>query len=254
MFRVVIPARYASVRLPGKALCLIAGKPMVQWVHERASAAGATEVLIATDDARIAAAARGFGAQAAMTAAQHASGTDRIAEVARGRGWPASEIVVNLQGDEPLMPAALIGQVAAVLAADAGADVATLAAPIEAVSELLDANVVKVVVDARGRALYFSRAPIPWNRVAAAADLMSQTDAGGALRHIGIYAYRVAALLRLASLAPSELERREKLEQLRALENGIAIRVAIACETPGPDVNTAADLERVAQCIAANTR
>lgn len=254
MFRVVIPARYASVRLPGKALRVIAGKPMVQWVYERASAAGASEVLIATDDARIAGAARGFGAQAVMTAAQHASGTDRIAEVARTRGWPGEDIVVNLQGDEPLMPAALIGQVAALLGADPAADLATLAAPVGSVAELLDANVVKVVTDARGRALYFSRAPIPWNRAGAAADLASQTDAGGALRHIGIYAYRVAALLRLAALAPSELEMRERLEQLRALENGLAIRVAVASESPGPDVNTAADLERVAQRIAAGTR
>jgi 3-deoxy-manno-octulosonate cytidylyltransferase (CMP-KDO synthetase) len=254
MFRVVIPARYASVRLPGKALQLIAGKPMVQWVYERATEAGATEVLIATDDARIAAAARSFGAPAVMTAVHHASGTDRIAEVARARGWPAEEIVVNLQGDEPLMPAALIGQVAAVLGSDATADIATLAAPIGSVAELLDANVVKVVVDARGHALYFSRAPIPWNRAAAAADLMSQTDAGGARRHIGIYAYRVASLLRLAALAPSELETREKLEQLRALENGLAIRVAVACESPGPDVNTPEDLERAAQRIAVQTR
>jgi 3-deoxy-manno-octulosonate cytidylyltransferase (CMP-KDO synthetase) len=254
MFRVVIPARYASVRLPGKALRLIAGKPMVQWVYERASAAGASEVLIATDDARIETAAGAFGAPAVMTAAHHASGTDRIAEVARSRGWLAEEIVVNLQGDEPLMPAALIGQVAAVLGSDTAADMATLAAPIGSVAELLDANVVKVVVDARGHALYFSRAPIPWNRAAAGADLMSQTDAGGAQRHVGIYAYRVASLLRLASLAPSELETREKLEQLRALENGFAIRVAVACESPGPDVNTPQDLERVAEQIAVRTR
>jgi len=245
LFRVVIPARYASVRLPGKALLPIAGKPMVQWVYERARASGAREVLIATDDARIADAARGFGAEVVLTDAAHASGTDRIAEVARLRRWPAGEIVVNLQGDEPLMPAALIGQVAAVLQADSRADIATLAAPIRAVTELLDVNAVKVVADGRGRALYFSRAPIPWNRAGAPAGLASQTDADGALRHIGIYAYRVAALLKLAGLAPSALEMREKLEQLRALENGLTVRVAVAVEPPGPDVNTPADLERV---------
>lgn len=254
MFRVVIPARYASVRLPGKALCAIAGKPMVQWVYERARAAGAAEVLIATDDARIATAARGFGAEVAMTDAGHTTGTDRIAEVARSRGWPGSEVIVNLQGDEPLMPAALIGQVASLLQSDSGADLATLAAPIASVSELLDVNAVKVVADARGRALYFSRAPIPWNRAGASAGLASQTDAGGALRHIGIYAYRVAALLKLSGFAPSALEVRERLEQLRALENGLAIRVATAAEPPGPDVNTPADLERVARLIAVAAR
>jgi len=251
---VVIPVRYASVRLPGKALLPIAGKPMVQWVYERARASGAGEVLIATDDARIAQAARGFGAETVMTDAAHASGTDRVAEVARTRRWPAGDIIVNLQGDEPLMPAALIGQVAAVLQSDPGADIATLAAPIAAVTELLDVNTVKVVADARGRALYFSRAPIPWNRAGAPAGLASQTDAAGALRHIGIYAYRVAALLELAGLAPSALEMREKLEQLRALENGLTVRVAAAAEPPGPDVNTPADLERVARLITVPAR
>ena len=253
MFRVVIPARYASERLPGKALLPIAGKPMVQWVYERALAAGAAQVLIATDDARIVQAARAFGAEAVLTAATHASGTDRIAEVARARGWAAEETVVNLQGDEPLMPATLIRQVAATLAATPAADIATLAGALGSVAELLDPNVVKVVSDASGRALYFSRAPIPWNRAGAAAGLASQTDAGGGRRHIGIYAYRVRSLARLAQLTPSPLERRERLEQLRALENGLAIQVADACAQPGPDVNTAADLERVEALIGART-
>lgn len=253
MFRVVIPARYASVRLPGKALREIAGKPMVQWVYERACAAGAAEVLIATDDARISEAARRFGAQALMTAASHASGTDRIAEVARARRWPARDIVVNLQGDEPLMPASLIAQVAQLLDSAPAADIATLATPIGSVEELLDTNAVKLVTDANGRALYFSRAPIPWNRAGAAAGLGSQTDAGGARRHLGLYAYRVAALARLAALAPGALELREKLEQLRALENGLYIQVADACELPGPDVNTSTDFERVAALLRAAT-
>ncbi|HVP34472.1 MAG TPA: 3-deoxy-manno-octulosonate cytidylyltransferase [Steroidobacteraceae bacterium] len=250
MFRVVIPARYGSLRLPGKALRPLAGKPMVQWVYERARAAGAAEVLIATDDARILEAARGFGAEAVMTAADHASGTDRIAEVARVRRWGASDVVVNLQGDEPLMPAALVRQVAALLESSPAADIATLATPVGSVEELLDTNAVKVVADADGRALYFSRAPIPWNRAGASGALASQRDPGGARRHIGIYAYRVGALERLAMLAPGALEMREKLEQLRALENGFHIQVADASEAPGPDVNTPLDLERVAAHLA----
>ena len=249
MFRVVIPARYASSRLPGKLLMGIAGKPMLQWVHERSCAAGAGEVLIATDDERIAAAARAFGAQAVMTGA-HSSGTDRIAEVARSRGWAEQDIVVNVQGDEPLMPPALIGQVAGLLSGQPQADIATLASPIESLEELLDPNVVKVVTDAHGMALYFSRAPIPWNRDGARGRLDSQSDCGGARRHRGIYAYRVAALLRLAQLPPGALEEREKLEQLRALEHGMRIYVGEACEQPGPDVNTLADLQRVNALLA----
>jgi len=245
VFRVVIPSRYASTRLPGKALLPIAGKPMVQWVYERARAAGALEVLIATDDERIARAARAFGAEAVMTAAAHASGTDRIAEVARQRGWAGADIVVNVQGDEPLIPPALIRQLAALLAAQPQADIATLATPVESLAELLDPNAVKVVSDERGWALYFSRAPIPWNRDGAAGP-GNQRDYAGARRHVGVYAYRVAALERLTQLPRGVLEAREQLEQLRALEHGLRVCVADACEAPGPDVNTLADLERVA--------
>jgi 3-deoxy-manno-octulosonate cytidylyltransferase (CMP-KDO synthetase) len=249
MFRIVIPARYASVRLPGKVLAAIGGKPMLQWVYERAAGAGALEVLIAVDDERIARAARAFGAAAVMTAPNHPSGTDRIAEVARARGWAANDVVVNLQGDEPLMPAALVRQVAALLESAPQAEIATLATPIGSVAELLDPNVVKVVCDAAGRALYFSRAPIPWNRAGAAAGPATQTDASGARRHLGLYAYRVGALLRVAALTPGALEVRESLEQLRALENGLVVRVAEALERPGPDVNTFADLERAAALL-----
>jgi 3-deoxy-manno-octulosonate cytidylyltransferase (CMP-KDO synthetase) len=245
MFRVVIPARYASARLPGKALLSIGGKPMVQWVHERASASAATEVLIATDDLLIVSAAHSFGAETVMTDASHTSGTDRIAEVARSRHWPADDIVVNVQGDEPMMPPALINQVAALLENHPDADIATLASPIQSLQEFLDPNTVKVVTDGAGRALYFSRAPIPWNRDGAAAGLASQRVFAGSRRHVGIYGYRVRALLRMASLSPSPLETREKLEQLRALENGLQIRVADTNERPGPDVNTAEDFERV---------
>jgi 3-deoxy-manno-octulosonate cytidylyltransferase (CMP-KDO synthetase) len=250
MFRVVIPARYGSTRLPGKAILPIAGKPMLQWVYERACAAGADEVLIATDDERIVSIASGFGAAAVRTARDHASGTDRIAEVARARSWAAADIVVNLQGDEPLMPPAVIAQVARLLAAEPRAEIATLATPIASLEELMDPNVVKVVTDSRGMALYFSRAPIPWNRDGAAAGLLSQRDAAGGRRHRGLYAYRAGSLVRLARLPRGTLEAREQLEQLRALEHGISIVVGDAVEEPGPDVNTLADLERVAERLA----
>jgi len=249
-FRVVIPARYGSTRLPGKALLPLAGKPMLQWVHEAACASGAREVLIATDDERILQAAQSFGAGTMLTATDHASGTDRIAEVARKKRWVPDDIVINVQGDEPLMPAAVIAQVAALLRAAPQAQIATLATPVESLSELLDPNVVKVVTDAGGMALYFSRAPIPWNRDGATAGIISQTDCGGARRHRGIYGYRVAALLQLAQLPQGALEEREKLEQLRALEHGLTICVGDAIERPGPDVNTLEDLQHVAALLA----
>ncbi len=251
MFRVVVPARYESTRLPGKVLLPLAGKPMLQWVCERAHASRAAEVLIATDDARIAREADLFGAQVVMTAPAHPSGTDRIAEVAWQRRWADEDIVVNLQADEPLMPPALIDQVSGLLEASAWAAIATLASAAATLEELLDPSVVKVVVDARGRALYFSRAPIPWDRDGAPAGLASQRSFAGARRHIGLYAYRVGALKQLAALAPTPLEQRERLEQLRALENGIAIAVAEAAERPGQDVNTAQDLERVRTLLEA---
>jgi 3-deoxy-manno-octulosonate cytidylyltransferase (CMP-KDO synthetase) len=249
MFRVVIPARYASSRLPGKALLNMSGKPMIQWVYERARASQAHEVLIATDDLLIVSAAHSFGAETVMTATTHESGTDRIAEVARLRGWAESDIVVNVQGDEPVIPPALIDQVASLLKANPSAQIATLATPVTSISEFMDPNAVKVVTDGEGRALYFSRAPIPWARDGAAAGIASQTSFAGARRHVGIYGYRVSGLLRMASLKRTVLEQHEKLEQLRALENGLEIRVADSVEQPGPDVNTAADLERVAALL-----
>ncbi|HEU4780216.1 MAG TPA: 3-deoxy-manno-octulosonate cytidylyltransferase [Steroidobacteraceae bacterium] len=242
-YRVVIPARYDSSRLPGKALLPLAGKPMLQWVHERARSCAASEVIIATDDERIANAARSFGAEVAMTARTHLSGTDRIAEVAAARGWADADIVVNVQGDEPLIPPRVIDQVAELLAANPRADIATLAAKIESLNDLSDPNIVKVACDASGRALYFSRAPIPFNRDA------PTTLSSASLRHVGIYAYRVAALRKLATLPASRLELIEKLEQLRAIENGMEIRVALAVERPLADVNTAADLERAERAL-----
>jgi 3-deoxy-manno-octulosonate cytidylyltransferase (CMP-KDO synthetase) len=220
----------------------IAGKPMIQWVYERARASRAHEVLIATDDLLIVSAAHSFDAETVMTSTDHESGTDRIAEVARLRGWADTDIVVNVQGDEPVIPPALIDQVAALLEAHPSAQIATLATPITSLEEFMDPNAVKVVTDTEGRALYFSRAPIPWERDGAKAGKQSFA---GARRHVGIYGYRVSGLLRMASLQRTALEQHEKLEQLRALENGLEIRVADSVEQPGPDVNTAADLERV---------
>lgn len=249
-FRVVIPARYGSTRLPGKMLRTLAGKPMLQWVYERARASAAQEVLIATDDARIAAAAQPFGATVLMTRLDHACGTDRIAEVAQARHWGDDEIVVNVQGDEPLMRPALIDQVAQLLHAWPAAGMASLAAPIGSLEEFLNPNVVKVVADVEGRALYFSRAPIPWDRDGASGERSTPQAFKAASRHLGIYAYRVHALRRLAALAPVELEITEQLEQLRALAHGIEIRLAQARELPGPDVNTEADLERVERALS----
>ncbi len=251
MLRAVIPARHDSSRLHGKVLLPLAGKPMLQWVWERARASRADEVLVATDDARVARAAEGFGAEVVMTAAAHASGTDRIAEVAWLRRWPDDDRVVNVQADEPLMPPALIDQVSDLLEERPWAHIATLASPIASLEALLDPNVVKVVTGREGRALYFSRAPIPWDRDGAPSGPASQRSFASARRHIGLYAYRVGALRRLAALAPGPLEQREKLEQLRALENDLAIVVGDAAEQPGQDVNTAEDLERARALLEA---
>ena len=237
MFRVVIPARFESARLPGKVLLPIGARPMLHWVCDRARSSGAAQVVVATDDERIRASAREAGVDCVMTARTHVSGTDRIAETARMLGWAPTEVVVNLQADEPLMPPTLVEQVAHLLEDHPEADIATLAAPVTSHEEFVDPNAVKVAMAADGRALLFSRAPIPWDR-----------DAQGhahALRHIGMYAYRVRSLLQLSELPPADLELLEKLEQLRALVNGMQIRVAIAATRPGIDVNTPADLERI---------
>ncbi len=245
MFRVVIPARFDSSRLPGKVLLPIGGRPMLHWVCERARASGAGQVVVATDDERIRSCAEEVGVDCVMTAGNHVSGTDRVAETARTLGWDPAEVVVNLQGDEPLMPPALLGQVARLLQDHPDADIATLAAPVTSREELLDPNAVKVVLADDGRALLFSRAPIPWDRDGAIDNLPGPHSHSQALRHIGLYAYRVQSLLRLSRLPPAALELREKLEQLRALANGMQIRVAIAAMRPGVDVNTRSDLERI---------
>ena len=241
-FVVAIPARYAASRLPGKPLRLLGGEPLVLHVARRALAAGAREVWVATDDARIAEALQGSGVQVAMTSAEHPSGTDRLAECSRLADWADDTIVVNLQGDEPFAPADGIACVARTVA-DSGAGIATLAAPIDEVGTLLDPNAVKVVLAANGDALYFSRAPVPWPRDAFARD-RSVMPEGRWLRHIGIYGYRASALRAFAALPAGVLERTESLEQLRALEAGWRIAVALAPSPFPPGVDTPEDLAR----------
>ena len=251
---VVIPARHAATRLPGKPLLEIAGKSMIRRVWERASGAGARHVLIATDDARIADHVRGFGADVAMTSAEHPSGTDRLAEVARQRGWSDATIVVNVQGDEPLIPAAVIDQVAANAAGDAGVVAATLAEALTDPARLFDANVVKVVRDANQRALYFSRAPIPYARDHFKLGVLPQQLPQPALwlRHIGIYAYRVGMLHRYVTWPRHPLEAIESLEQLRILGMGERIHVDLACADVPGGVDTPDDLARVRALFASS--
>jgi 3-deoxy-manno-octulosonate cytidylyltransferase (CMP-KDO synthetase) len=242
MFHVIIPARFAASRLPGKPLLMIGDKPLLQWVWERAVLSGAATVLVATDDERIRAASEGFGAQCVMTSPHHVSGTDRIAEAVQARGLAAEDIVVNLQGDEPLMSAQVIAGVANALK-DPGIDIATAIAPIETLQDFLDPNCVKAVRAADGRALYFSRAPVPWPRDRVSANQPS--DFAGAWRHIGIYAYRVSSLLQFASWRPTPLELTEKLEQLRALEHGMRMHLLAWPDAPAAGVDTLEDLARV---------
>jgi len=242
-FTVVIPARHGAERLPGKPLADIGGRPLIQWVYQAAAAAGPEAVWVATDDPRIQAVVEGFGGRAMLTGAQHASGTDRVAEAAVRLGLAPEAVVVNLQGDEPLMPPALIRRVAETLEAAAWAGAATAAAPLAGDDELNDPDVVKVVCDQRGAALYFSRAPIPWDRDGGG-------GAGGAARrHIGLYAYRVALLGRFSAWPVSPLEALERLEQLRLLHHGVEIAVCEAAEAPPPGVDSPADLERVRRLL-----
>lgn len=250
-FKVVIPARYGSTRLPGKPLRPIAGKPMIQHVVERALASGATEVVVATDDRRILDACADFGAEARLTSTSHHSGSDRIAEVIDQCGWAADTVVVNLQGDEPCMPPALIGQVARNLMGQAGAQMATLAHPITDAETLFDPHAVKVVTDANGYALYFSRAPLPWHRDEFTGQVHQLPTSVTFLRHIGLYAYRAGFLKRYVAWVPSPLERAESLEQLRVLWHGERIHVGVALAEPGPGVDNAQDLARVTALLAA---
>ncbi len=258
-FVALIPARLASTRLPGKPLADIGGKPMVVRVAERAAAAGAAHVAIATDSPRIAEVVSAAGFQAILTREDHTCGTDRLAEAAGKLGLRADQIVVNLQGDEPLIPPALVRAVAARLAAARDCAIATAAHPIDEPGQYLDPDVVKVVCDREGRALYFSRAPIPFERDAMAGfpqRLPAQLPvglvlAGLPLRHIGLYAYRAGFLDAYPRLARSPLEAPESLEQLRALWHGHRIAVLLADAAPPPGVDTVADLERARALFAA---
>ncbi|MGY3256790.1 3-deoxy-manno-octulosonate cytidylyltransferase [Pseudomonas chlororaphis] len=250
-FTVVIPARFASTRLPGKPLQMIAGKPMIQHVWEQACKSAAQRVVVATDDARIVEACQGFGAEAVLTRQDHNSGTDRLAEVASQLGLDADAIVVNVQGDEPLIPPAVIDQVAANLAAHTEASMATLAEPIEDVETLFNPNVVKVVSDINGLALTFSRATLPWARDAFAKNRDLLPEGVPYRRHIGIYAYRAGFLHDFVNWGPCWLENTESLEQLRALWHGVRIHVADALEAPPGGIDTAEDLERVRRLLEA---
>ncbi len=261
-FIVVIPARYASTRLPGKPLADICGKPMIVRVAERAQASGAESVIIATDSEAVAQAARAHGLDTVMTRADHVSGTDRIAEVSARLAFDPSAIVVNVQGDEPMVAPELIRAAARLLADDEGASVATACHPIHDVAEFLNPNAVKVVLDGTGGALYFSRAPIPWPRDAFNTEALKRVFANAlagapakswrklpadlpCYRHIGIYAYRAAFLAQYSRLKPAPLEQFEALEQLRVLWHGYRIAVALREDAPEPGVDTPADLERV---------
>lgn len=254
-FYVVVPARFASTRLPGKPLLSLAGKPLLQHAWERASESRAKRVLVATDDERIERVARGFGAEVVMTSSAHPNGTCRLAEVAERLALDPALPIVNLQGDEPQVPGALIDRVAAALLERPDAQLATLAAPIRSPEELFNPNVVKVVLRGDGNALYFSRAPIPWARDAFArippderGGLRAPDELPSApryLRHIGLYAYRAGALAQLSAAAPAESELAESLEQLRALHLGLSIFVALSEHVPGHGVDTREDLERL---------
>jgi len=251
-YHIVIPARFASERLPGKVLLDLAGQPLLQHVWQRALESTAESVVIATDDERIASVAGSFGAQVVMTGSDHQSGSDRIAECAALLGWPDDHLVVNLQGDEPLMPPACLDQVAALLNQRADCEVASLYWPITEADEVQNPNAVKVVTDSEGRALYFSRAPIPFARVYA--DINEAIAAGVEWkRHLGLYAYRLDALRRYTACEPTPLELAERLEQLRIMEQGGRIAMARACEFIPAGIDTPDDLERVQSLIESKT-
>lgn len=255
-YKIVIPARYGSSRLPGKPLALISGRPMVWHVWQRALETGipATDIWVATDDQRIYDVVEAFGANVVMTGVHHSCGTDRLAEVAALQGWAEDEIVVNVQGDEPLLPAHLIQLAADTLAADQESGIATLACPILDFEQVMAPQCVKVVTNMAGQALYFSRAPIPWDRDSFTQLLSTDVEKAHTstlaphwLRHIGLYAYRVNTLTSLSHLATSPLEQLESLEQLRALWHGIKIAVARVEQAPPHGVDTPEDLARL-QC------
>lgn len=243
-FKIVIPARYASSRLPAKPLLDLGGKPMVVRVAERVAAAGADEIWVATDHPEVFAVAQAHGLNVLMTREDHPSGTDRIAEVALLRGWSDDTLVVNVQGDEPLIDPAVVAATARQLA-ESGAAIATVAHPVSDPADFFNPNVVKVVTAANGDAIYFSRAPIPYARDHFAKDQQSLPGGFPACRHVGLYAYRCSFLKAYAGLAPAPLEQFEALEQLRALWHGYRISVALIDEAPAPGVDTPEDAARM---------
>lgn len=246
-FTVVIPARYQSTRLPGKPLADIGGKPMIQWVHEQALQAGADKVIVATDDSRVEQVVKAFGGEVCMTSPDHESGTERLAEVVEKMSIPDDHIIVNVQGDEPLIPPSIIAQVANNLA-KSQAPMATLAVEIEDEAEVFNPNAVKVITDKDGYAMYFSRATIPWDRDNFAAR--PQAIVQPLMRHIGIYAYRAGFINTYINWQPTALEKIECLEQLRVLWYGEKIHVEVAKEAPAAGVDTPEDLEVVRNIIA----
>lgn len=253
-YKIVIPARYGSSRLPGKPLIELAGKPMIQHVYERALATGIQDIVVATDDERIFDVAKAFGANVVMTSVDHENGTERIAEVAAKLGWQGDDVIVNVQGDEPLIPRELIELTAKGLLDNPQAGMASLCTPIRDAAEAFDPNAVKAVLDNNGFAMYFSRAPIPWDR-----DLYKQgqdqlTQLAPVYRHIGMYGYRVSFLQEYAKMEMTALEQAECLEQLRALCYGVKIHMAVIDQPPGHGVDTQDDVARVeAQIKALNS-
>lgn len=249
-YKIVIPARYGSSRLPGKPLINLAGKPMIQHVYERAKATEASEIVIATDDQRIFDVAQGFGAEVVMTSVDHENGTERIAEVASLKGWPENTVIVNLQGDEPLIPVELIQLTAQGLILNPQAGISSLCTQIKDVKDFFNPNVVKVVMDNLGFALYFSRAPIPWDRDLYKQDQQLLSEIAPAYRHIGMYGYRVGFLNEYQDMVTTPIERAESLEQLRALCFGVKIHMSVIEKAPGHGVDTFEDIAMVEQQLA----
>jgi len=249
-FTAIIPARHASTRLPGKPLIDFGGRPMVVRVAEQAAKSGAQQVVVATDDERVRVACEAHGVAVVMTSPEHASGTDRLAEAAAALRLDEQAMVVNVQGDEPLIPPQLIADLAATLAAEPGTAMATVCHPIIALEEVANPNVVKVVLDASGHALYFSRATIPWARDAFAKGITAIPAGLPIYRHVGLYAYRAGFLQRFTCLAPAPIEQFESLEQLRVLWHGERIRVLVVAEAPPGGVDTPEDVERVRRAFA----
>lgn len=248
-YKIVIPARFGSSRLPGKPLIELAGKPMIQHVYERAVETGVSEIVIATDDQRIFDVAVSFGAKVVMTKVGHENGTERIAEVAFKMGWDDEDVIVNLQGDEPLIPRSLVELTAAGLLDNTEAGMSSLCTPIGCADDAFDPNVVKAVLDNRGFAMYFSRASIPWDRDAYANKLEEITKLAPVYRHIGMYGYRVSFLKQYVNMQPTALEQAECLEQLRALCYGTKIHMSVIDQSPGHGVDTHDDVARVEQLL-----